>query len=77
MFWQWQKGWAVREGAWKLIKGGSYGLGRGRLDDLALVNLDDPKPESTNYLQERPDVAKRLQAHYDDWAEDVFSVYKP
>lgn len=77
MFWQWQKGWAVREGAWKLIKGGSYGLGRGRLDDLALVNLDDPKPESKNYLQERPDVAKRLQAHYDDWAEDVFSVYKP
>lgn len=75
LFWQWQKGWAVREGDWKLIHGGVYGLGKDRLEKAILVNLADPKPESINHAQEQPAVVKRLQAAYDAWAADVFREY--
>jgi arylsulfatase A-like enzyme len=36
MHWQWQNGWMVREGSWKLISGGRAGLGRDKLDGCTL-----------------------------------------
>lgn len=77
LYWQWQRGWAVRQGDWKLISRGVLGLGRPRLEPLTLVNLADDKPEQHNYVKERPEIARRLQGLYEAWAEDVFSVYKP
>ena len=75
LFWQWQNGWAVREGEWKLIQNGVLGLGRGRLDKTMLVNLADPQPESTNHAARQPEVVERLQDAYDAWARDVFQTY--
>jgi arylsulfatase A-like enzyme len=63
LHWQWGNNWAVREGNWKLIgKGDEAG---------SLGNLSDPDPEKKNYLEEKPEVAKRLQVLHDDWLKDV------
>jgi len=77
LFWQWQQGWAVREGDWKLIHKGTYGLGRPKLDEVMLVNLADEKPEARNHAQAQPEVKRRLEQAYQAWARDVFSTYAP
>ncbi|MHC4506815.1 MAG: sulfatase-like hydrolase/transferase, partial [Planctomycetota bacterium] len=63
MHWQWQSKWAVREGPWKLI-------GRSRKPEF-LGSLDDPRPETKNYIKEKPDIAARLKKLHDEWAKDV------
>ncbi len=77
LYWQWQQGWAVREGDWKLIHKGRYGLGRPKLDEVMLVNLADEKPEARNHAQSKPEVKRRLEQAYQAWARDVFSTYAP
>lgn len=63
MHWQWNVQWAVRQGPWKLI---------GLKDRKRwLGNLDDEKPEAKNYLQQTPDVAKRLHELHDEWVAEV------
>jgi arylsulfatase A-like enzyme len=63
MHWQWQKKWAVREGDWKLIGSGP----RGNL----LVNIADEKPETKNYLAQKPDLARRLTDLHLEWLKKV------
>ena len=78
LYWQWQKGWVVRDGDWKLITNGGYGLGQPKLPaNPYLANPSDTEPESKNYASEKPEIVKRLQGLYDEWAKDVFSVYPP
>ena len=77
LYWQWQKGWAVREGKWKLIANGNHGLGRPKLDKLMLTNLEDERPETHNYADEHPEIVEKLQKYHDAWAEDVFAEYGP
>lgn len=77
LFWQWQNGWAVREGDWKLISDGSLGLGRPKLDPIMLTNLSDPAPEAKNYASEMPAMVERLMQLHETWAADVFSTYAP
>ena len=55
----WGRGWAVREGDWKLINGKS------------LHNLADTKPEAKNYIKEKPEKAKALQALHQAWIKKV------
>ncbi len=69
MHWGWQKFWAVREGDWKLISD--------RNANLSLVKLSDAEPERKNYLDDKPELAKRLQALHDAWAEDAKYVDRP
>lgn len=62
MNWQWNKNWAVREGAWKLIvTGKNYRLG----------NLEDAEPEEKNYAEEKPEIVERLKKLHEEWAVDV------
>ena len=68
LYFQWHKGWAVREGDWKLIK-------QGKLPTLH--NLADDQPEQKNYFKEKPEIAAGLQERYDAWAKDVFSGKVP
>jgi arylsulfatase A-like enzyme len=75
LHWQWQKGWAVREGDWKLIANGSYGLGRDKLPELFLANLGDESPEAMNYVESHSEKVKTLQSLHDAWAKDVFREY--
>ena len=63
LHWQWQWFWAVREGDWKLL---------GRAEKPShLGNLGDPEPERKNYMNDRPDIVKRLQAMHDEWLKEV------
>ena len=63
MHWKWRNGWAVRQGDWKLIGEGNKGKSLGNLSDL--------KPEKKNYIKEKPDIAKRLKALYNEWLKEV------
>jgi arylsulfatase A len=63
MHWHWQDKWAAREGDWKL-------LGKGQ-ESQFLGNLNDPQPEKKNYIEEQPDIVKRLQALHVEWLKDV------
>ena len=77
LYWQWQNGWAVREGDWKLIQNGFLGLGRKKLDKTMLVKLNDDQPELKNYHTQHPEIVERLTELHAAWAKDVFSIYKP
>ena len=60
---QWGTKWAVREGAWKLI---------GTKDRAQqLVNLDDAEPETKNYINDKRELAERLQRLHDEWSRTV------
>ena len=41
---------------------------------FTLHNLADDNPEVTNYANDRPEMAHRLQALYATWQKDVFAV---
>ncbi len=63
LHWQWGNKWAVREGNWKLI---------GVVNNVqSLGNLSDPQPEKKNYLNEKPDMVKRLHVLHNEWLENV------
>lgn len=63
LYWQWGNRWAVRQGDWKLIGKDKKGQ--------SLGNLSDPQPEKKNYIREKPDIAKRLQALHAEWLKEV------
>lgn len=63
LYWQWQQGWAVREGDWKLIGSGDK--------DRRLVNLADAEPERKNHLNEHPEIVAHLTELHEAWYEEV------
>ena len=71
MFWQWQQGWMVREGDWKLIVGNSRGIGQPKLDRIYLANLADERPEATNHAEQHPDLVQRMTKLHEQWIEEV------
>jgi len=71
MYWQWQKGWMIRESNWKLIVNNSRGLGQKALNKIYLANLDDEFPETINHAEEHPDIVQRLTQLHDQWLEEV------
>ncbi len=67
MHWQWQAGWAVREGDWKLTvsghtgpRGGSFSEGAEKLPSVFLGCLCDDPPESANHAEVEPELVSRL-----------------
>jgi len=71
MYWQWQKGWMVREGDWKLIVNGTRGINRPKLDKIHLANLADPQPERKNHAAEKPELVQRLTKLHEEWSREV------
>lgn len=71
MHWQWQNGWAVRQGDWKLISGGSRGLGQGNIEGVHLANLAEADPEQRNHAQEQSALVQRLTKLHEAWAKEV------
>lgn len=71
MYWQWQNGWMVRRGDWKLIVNNTRGLGRSKLDKIHLGNLGDELPERTNHAAEHPELVRELTKLHDQWLESV------
>ncbi len=63
LHWAWGRGWAIRQGSWKLI---------GQQDTpRELLNLTDPEPERTNHLQDKPELARRLHARHQRWLAEM------
>ncbi|MBP6704812.1 MAG: sulfatase, partial [Vicinamibacteria bacterium] len=77
MFWQWEEGWAVREGNWKLIVGNPKGLEHAKADGPYLANLADERPEAKNHAAEHPDVVARLTRLHQEWAKEVSPAKSP
>jgi len=71
MHWQWQKGWMVRHGDWKLIYNGTRGIHQPKLDKIYLANLTDEKPEQKNHAKEHPKIVKRLMEFHQQWERQV------
>jgi len=71
IYWQWEDGWMVRQGDWKLIVNGLEGLDRPALDPVYLANLSDPRPEATNHAKDRPDIVERLTQLHEAWSKEV------
>lgn len=71
MFWQWEEGWAVREGNWKLIVGNTAGLDQTKVDGPYLANLADERPEAANHAAQHPDIVTRLTQRHREWAQEV------
>lgn len=59
LFWQWDKGKAIRQGKWKLVsdKNGPW----------ELYDMSIDKTETTNMIETYPKVAKRLDSLYSNW----------
>ncbi len=53
----------IRQGPWKLVMRAA--------DDRALHNLDDDPAETTNLLDDNPDVARRLTERLDVWRRSI------
>jgi len=71
MHWQWQAGWMVRDGDWKLIGNGTKGTGQPALDELYLANLSDPEPEAANHAADQPEIVERLRGLHEKWIAEV------
>lgn len=62
LFWQWQKGKAIRDGDWKLV---SYE------NDWRLYNLKNDPIEEHDLSLMRPDKYNQLKAQYNAWAKKM------
>ena len=74
MHWQWQKGWAVREGDWKLIfnaKDTTNGWNVTTIKGPFLANLSEDPGEGTNLVDRHPEVVARLTRLHERWKTDV------
>lgn len=68
---QWQNGWMVREGDWKLIVNGTQGIHQPKLDKVHLANLADERPERRNHAEEKPAIVRRLKKLHERWVREV------
>jgi arylsulfatase A-like enzyme len=68
LHWAWSKGWAMREGDWKLI-------GNGAKPNF-LGKLTDEEPEKKNYLKEMPDLVAKLHQLHKEWAKSTAPTTK-
>ena len=75
LYWHLGRGnpyWAVRQGDWKLL-GNPRDSGNEdsitEADSLFLANLKEDRSESTNLINEYPEVAEQLNALHKAWVE--------
>jgi len=64
LFWRFWNQSAIRKGPWKYLRAGA--------DHEFLFNLDNDTTESTNLLQENPDIAAELSQQLTTWASDLY-----
>ncbi len=62
LFWRWSAQSAIREGDWKLLRGG---------DREYLFNLGDDREEKHNLVPQHPEIAARLRTRLKDWSDEL------
>lgn len=62
LFWRWSTQSAIREGKWKLLRGGSREY---------LFDLEADPGEKTNRIAEHPAIAGRLRNHLKGWTDEL------
>ena len=62
LFWRWSAQSAIREGDWKLLRGG---------DREYLYDLANDREEKHNLALRQPEVAARLRARLKDWSDEL------
>lgn len=62
LFWRWIAQSAVREGKWKYLRGGTREY---------LYDLEADREEKRNLVKKHPEIAKRLSAKLEGWAEQL------
>jgi len=80
LHWMWQDMWAVKKDNWKLIYNGHDTTGKHsnhpekefEMEEYYLANLNDEKPEETNYIDKHPEIGNELKKLHNTWATDVF-----
>ncbi len=70
MHWQWQAGWAVRRGNWKLINDPRNPQKMNEAK-VFLGRLDGDAPEAKNYAGERPELVAELTKLHEAWTKEV------
>jgi arylsulfatase len=63
LFWQWQRGRAVRDGKWKIVA-------QGHEAPWELYNMDEDPTETNNLASLHPEIVTGLSAQYDAWLEE-------
>lgn len=63
LFWQWQKGKAVREGKWKIVA-------HGKDADWELFNVDEDPTEINNLASMQPEIVIKMDALYNSWMQE-------
>jgi len=59
LFWQWQKGKAIRKGKWKLVSDNN--------GPWELYNMDKDQTETNDLINEYPEVTKDLISEWENW----------
>lgn len=62
LYWRWVSQAAIREGDWKLLRGGQREY---------LYNLADDKEETKNLIAEHPELASRLREKLRNWSREL------
>ncbi len=84
LFWNWNGGYAVRCGDWKLLhRGGTSGRKpcsgiverTDLLQSTCLFNLRKDPSETKNLFHEHPEIVERLQKDYDTWKESIIGSH--
>jgi arylsulfatase len=60
LFWQWQRGGAVRSGPWKLVK-------HADLPDWELYNIENDPTETNDLSGKNPEIVEKLASVHDNW----------
>ncbi|MCG8526896.1 MAG: arylsulfatase [Opitutales bacterium] len=62
LYWQWQRGKAVRQGKWKWVKWGQQ---------TQLFNLKTDRSETQNQIHHYPEIAQKLEKMHANWEKSV------
>ncbi|MDR8393989.1 arylsulfatase [Aliifodinibius sp. S!AR15-10] len=62
LYYNWNEGSAIQTERWKLVRWGN---------DWELYDMTNDRTETTNLIEEHPDIAKKLKQQWQDWAVEV------